>query len=108
MKPFYSIPKARNHWFRTYYKYYLEKLNIKQSIYNSCFIFSILVFFSIVGLQTDNTLIPADKNFALAEEIELKKTKFIVKEREEFIINSSIKFNNRIIELQENRTIYMS
>jgi hypothetical protein len=68
---------------------------------------SILVFFSIISLQTNDTLILANKNFALVEEIKLKKTKFITKERKELIVNSSIKFNNRIIELQENRIIYM-
>jgi hypothetical protein len=70
--------------------------------------FSILASFSVISLQIDNTLIIADENFALAEEIELKKAKFMAKEREELIINSSIKFNNRIMEFQENRTIYMS
>jgi hypothetical protein len=38
----------------------------------------------------------------------LKKAKFIAKEREELIVDSSIKFNSRIIELQEDRTIYIS
>jgi hypothetical protein len=32
----------------------------------------------------------------------------MAKEEEKLIINSSIKFNNSIIELQENRTIHIS
>jgi hypothetical protein len=65
-------------------------------------------FFGIIGLQTNNTFILANENFALIKEIELKKTKFIAKEKEKFIINNSIKFNNKIIEFQENKTIYIS
>jgi hypothetical protein len=66
----------------------------------------ILVSFDIVSLQTNNTLILANKNFALAKKIKLKKTNFIIKKK--LIINNFIKFNNRIVELQENRTIHMS
>ena len=61
--------------------------------------FSTLASFGIVGLQTNNTLILVDKNFALVKEVELKKAKFIAKERDKLIVNNFIKFNNRILKL---------
>ncbi len=39
IKPLYSIPKASNYWFSTYYRYYTKKLRIVKSIYNPCLLY---------------------------------------------------------------------
>ena len=49
--------------------------------------------FSITGLQTNNTLLLIDNTLATAKETELKKAKFIVKEREKLTLDMPIKFN---------------
>jgi hypothetical protein len=38
--------------------------------------------FGVIGLQTDNTLLLADKTFAESEEMRLKEAKFLAKGRE--------------------------
>jgi hypothetical protein len=69
-----------------------------QSTYDPCLLYSNKPF-SIVGLQTDNTLFLADKTFADAKENKLYKTKFIAKERERLTIAAPLKFNGAIIQL---------
>ena len=46
-----------------------------------------------MNLQIDNILILADDQFAVAEKIQLIKTKLLVKNRDRLIIIISIKFN---------------
>jgi hypothetical protein len=53
--------------------------------------------FSIVGLQTDNTLFLADKTFADTEENKLHKAKFMAKEQERLTAATPLKFNRAII-----------
>jgi len=65
-------------------------------------------YFSIVGLQTDDTLILANKVFVAAEEEELQKAKFIVKLREELLPNSLLKFNRGTILLIEDNSITLT
>lgn len=55
--------------------------------------------FGIVGLQTDNTLILADKMFATAEKIELQKAKLQAKACDQLTIDHLIKFNRGFITL---------
>ena len=52
-----------------------------QFIYNPCLLQSNKPF-SIVGLQTDNTLFLADETFIEAEQNKLYKVKFMAKKRE--------------------------
>jgi hypothetical protein len=53
--------------------------------------------FSIVGLQTDNTLFLADKTFADTEKNKLYKAKFIAKKQERLTAATPLKFNRAII-----------
>jgi hypothetical protein len=56
----------------------------------------------IIGLQTDDTLLLADKDFATEEEKELQKVGFLTKEREELTTTNPIKFNGGQLTLKGN------
>jgi len=72
VKPLYNISKAGNYWFKTYYIYYLNKLDISQSIYDLCLFYRNKPF-KVVGLQTDDTLFIGDAEFADKKQNNLKK-----------------------------------
>jgi hypothetical protein len=92
----YGVLKAGNHWFKTYYTYYVKNLNITQLTYDPCLLYSNKPF-GIVGLQTDDTLFLADKTFANTEENKLYKAKFIAKKQERLTATTPLKFNRAII-----------
>jgi hypothetical protein len=81
LKPLYGVPEAGNHWFKTYHSHYVQQLHMDQSTYDPCLLQSNEPF-SIVGLQTNDTLFLVDETFAEAEQNELRKAKFMAKERE--------------------------
>ena len=81
LKSLYNVPKASNYWFKTYYLYYTQQLRTEQSTYNPCLLYSNEPF-SIVGLQTNNTLFLTDKVFTTTKQTELQKAKFIAKDQE--------------------------
>ncbi len=56
----------------------------------------------IVDMQIDDTLIFVDANFAAAEEKTIINAKIMTKSRDCFDSNFSLKFNDTIIERQEN------
>ena len=70
-----------------------------QSTYNPCLLYTPTNGFGVVGLQTDNTLLLADPEFAHAEETELQKAKFLAKDREQLTVQHPIKFNGGQITL---------
>jgi hypothetical protein len=99
----YGVPKSGNHWFGTYYKHYVETLSINVSIYNIYLLYrNEEPYWAIVGLQTDNTLILANKAFADLEESRLK---FTAKKRQTLTVESPIKFNRGIISITANGDI---
>jgi hypothetical protein len=102
LKPLYSIPEAGNHWFKTYYLYYVQQLYMDQSMYNLCFLQSNKPF-GIVGLQTDDTLLLADKTFVETEQNKLYKAKFIAKEHKQLTADTLFKFNSSLIQLVSDR-----
>ena len=109
IKPLYGVPEAGNHWFETYHKHHQEKLRLTQSTYDPCLLFvNEASYFGLVGLQTDDTLFLGSKDFLMAEETELKKAKFMSKEREQLTTDNSIKFNGGRISLQSNGTITLT
>jgi hypothetical protein len=78
IRPLYSIPKAGNYWFKTYYNYYIKELNMSQSTYNPCLLhLNNPINFGIVSLQTDDTLLLANLVFAILEQEKIKKAKFL-------------------------------
>jgi hypothetical protein len=68
VRPLYGIPEAGNHWFNTYHHYHLNLLAMTQSTYDPCLFYANGSRFAIAGLQTDDTLLLADKDFAAIEE----------------------------------------
>jgi hypothetical protein len=56
----------------------------------------------IVDMQIDDTLILIDANFAAAKEKTIINAKIMIKSRDCLDSNSSLKFNDTIIERQEN------
>jgi hypothetical protein len=73
-----------------------------QSTYDPCLLFTTGQDLGVIGLQTDDTLLLADKNFAKKEEEKLHKVGFLTKEREELTKNNPIKFNGGSIEMKGN------
>jgi hypothetical protein len=71
---------------------------MEQSTYNPCFLHSNKPL-GIVGLQTDDTLFLADKEFANTKQNELHKAKFMAKEREQLTADTPLKFNGGLIQL---------
>lgn len=78
MKLLYDIQKVGNHWFATYHTYYKEKLGIKELIYNLCLFYK-SGSFSIMRIQTNDTLILVDNNFASRKKAKIKVTKIMRK-----------------------------
>lgn len=101
VKPLYGVPEAGNHWFATYHGHHIDKLRIEQSTYNPCLLYKSDPL-GIVGLQTDNTLLLAEDDFADAKENALRHAKLMSKDREYLTINKPIKFNGALIELTPN------
>lgn len=62
MKLLYGVLKAGNHWFSTYHIYHNEKRVIKKLIYNLCLLY-FSGLFSIVQMQSNETLILVNNNF---------------------------------------------
>jgi hypothetical protein len=58
--------------------------------------------FGIVDLQTDDTLILVDDEFATLEEKKLTRARLTFKKREKLISTISIKFNDDLISLSDN------
>ena len=93
VRPLYGVPEAGNHWFQTYHRHHLERLKMRQSTYDPCLLYTNENGFAIVGLQTDDTLVLADKIFAKAEEERLREAGFLSKDRERLTTTTPIKFN---------------
>src|SRR5450432_2959538 len=99
VKPLYGVPKAGNHWFKTYHTHYIERLGMTQSTYDTCLLYSKKPF-GVVGLQTDDTLFLADDDFAEREALQLQEARFLAKEREKLSATNNLKFNGGIVQLQ--------
>src|SRR6266702_4259539 len=50
IKPLYSVPETSNHWFNIYHRHHLNKLQINQSIYNPCLLYTNSNGFRIIKL----------------------------------------------------------
>ncbi|EED22636.1 conserved hypothetical protein [Talaromyces stipitatus ATCC 10500] len=53
--------------------------------------------FSIIGMQTDDTLIVADEAFAVQEEEQIKRADILCKPREQLITSKPLQFNGAVI-----------
>ena len=71
IKPLYKVLEAKNYWFKTYHQHHINRLKMEQLTYDPYLLYTQLNNFSIVGLQTNNTLFLANQTFADIEEIKL-------------------------------------
>ena len=70
VKPFYGVPEAGNHWFKTYHNHHVQELLMNQSTYDPCLLYSNKPF-GVIGIQTDDTLILGDREFIKKEQLQL-------------------------------------
>lgn len=108
IKPLYGVPEAGNHWFATYHSHHIDKLEMKQSTYDLYLLYKSEPQLGIIGLQTDDTLILAEKSFADAEEDAIKRAKLISKDRDHLTINRPIKFNGTTIHIDSYSNLTLS
>ncbi len=98
VKFLYDVSKAETHWFNIYQKHHKEKLSIIEFIFDSCLLhIEFISHFGIVRLQTDDTLILADDDFAELEEKKLNRVKLTFKKREKLILITLIKLNDELV-----------
>jgi hypothetical protein len=97
-KPLYGIPEAGTHWWATYSKHHQEKLGMKTSSYDPCLLITTSKdAFGVVGMQTDDTLILGDDNFAKLEQDELEKAKLSAKPVDTLSYDTPLIFNGGIL-----------
>ncbi len=111
IKSLYNVSEAKTYWFNTYHDHHKKNLNMTKLTYDFCLLFinqnessSNFInqsIFELIKMQTNDTLMLKNDRFAELKEIELKKTKLMIKKREMLIIFISIKFNDEIINLIE-------
>ncbi|PVH83472.1 hypothetical protein DL98DRAFT_615736 [Cadophora sp. DSE1049] len=103
----YSILELGNHWFNTYYKYYVENLQMETSTYDSYLLISIKESseFGIVGMQTDDTLILGDDSFIIKEQEEIAKAGFLTKPIQVFNPSESLTFNRCTIAINGDKLV---
>ncbi|KHJ34337.1 hypothetical protein EV44_g0920 [Erysiphe necator] len=109
IKHLYGIPEARNHWLNTYLRHHTDKLQMLQSTYDPCLLYSNCNDdLCILGIQTDDTLFGANETFCIKEQTQLAKAGFIAKGREMLTISTPIKFNGGKINLEEDNSITLT
>lgn len=67
MSTCYGVPEVDNHWFAIYDTHHKKQLEMIKSTYNLC-LFIRSEPLRLVKMQTNNTLILTDNNFANTEE----------------------------------------
>ncbi len=120
IKSLYNVFEIDNHWFVIYHVHQVDKFEMSQSIYDFCLLHtdmkidtsfnlqtnlkddSLRTDMSIVDMQTNDILILIDSNFVAAEEKAIVDVKIMIKFRNDFDSKSSLKFNDTIIERQDN------
>ena len=74
------------------------------STYDPCFLISTTDKYGVVGMQTDDTIILADEQFAALEEDELTKAELLAKPKEKLTPDLPLVFNGCVL-TQTDRTI---
>ena len=64
--------------------------------------------FGVVGMQTDDILFLASKEFATLEDSELNKAHLTTKPRDELSTKSNLIFNRYVITMNSDSTIYLT
>ncbi len=110
IKPLYGISEAGAYWSKTYQAHHIQNLTMLESSYNFCLLWvsSPSIGFGVVRLQTNDTLILADKIFATAEKVKLQKVKLLTKACNQLTIDHPIKLNGGFITLATEHSIYLN
>lgn len=94
LKPLYGIAEAGTHWHVTYLGHHVKALEMEQSAHDPCLLVTKTPgVFGLVGMQTDDTLILANKPFADKEDEKLAEAGFAAKPRQELTVEEPILFN---------------
>ncbi|KAI1000167.1 hypothetical protein K3495_g8030 [Podosphaera aphanis] len=100
----YGIPEAGTHWFYTYQKHYIDKLNMKLSTFDPCLLFNENQS-AIISLQTDDYLIVTTPSFMEIEEQKLTEANFLSKSIEKLGFDHPSGFNRFMITLNKSNNI---
>jgi hypothetical protein len=100
LRPLYGVPEAGTHWFRTYHRHHIERLDLSTSSYDPCLLFNDQ---AVVGLQTDDTLFLGTAEYIEKEETELKIAGYLAKPMERLTHNRDLAFNGGSISRKEYR-----
>ena len=77
---------------------------MKESTYDLCLLYSSGLF-GVVGMQTDDTLILADNDFAGKKEAVIQTAKIMTKDREHLTSSHPLKFNGAQIKLDSEEIV---
>jgi len=99
--PLYGLAESGAHWFETYHKHHLNKLDMVQSTFDPCLLIE-KTGRGLVGLQTDDSLILADDTFAAREQEQLT---FLSKPRQQLTSTDPIWFNGAVLNLDVDGSI---
>ncbi|KAI0999447.1 hypothetical protein K3495_g8752 [Podosphaera aphanis] len=102
--PLYGIPEAGTHWFYTYQKHHIDKLNMKLSTFDPCLLFNENQS-AIIGLQTDDSLIVATPSFMEIEEQKLTEANLLSKPIKKLGVDHPLEFNGFMITLNKSNNI---
>ena len=94
--PLYGIAESGTHWFQTYHKHHVEKLEMTPSTFDTCLLFNNN---AIVGLQTDDSLIAGTTEFMEVESRQLHAAGLVAKPCEKLTPEQPLDFNGFIITL---------
>ena len=97
IQPLYGLAESGTHWYNTYHKHHIEKLDMEDSTFDPCLLIE-KHGNGVIGMQTDDTLLLA--NTALANKEEAALT-FSSKPRQELLTTSPILFNGAVIQLHD-------
>jgi hypothetical protein len=100
IRPFYGITESGVHWWFTYHKHHLEKLNIITSTYDPCLLITSNGPFGITGIQTDDTLIICSPEFSAKKKEKIQKAAFRAKPKARLAKSFPMEFNGARLTLE--------
>ncbi len=109
VKSLYEMLETETHWLNTCQKHHKKKLLMIELIFDFCLLHIIQIEsalnfinqFEVINIQTNDTLILANDEFAALEENELARAHLTFKRREKLNLITSIKFNDELIILAD-------
>ncbi len=93
----YNVLETKTHGFNIYQNHHKKKLLMIKLTFDSCLLhikFVEFIFFEVVNIQINDTLIFSNDEFVTLKENELTHVHLTFKKREKLNLNISIKINN--------------